>query len=157
MLECLYCFIISAAFCIVYNIKGRDVLYGGLGSALGWAVYLGCYRQFGSVIGGYFLGTVVTTLYSEFMAVHRKTPSTIFLIPSIIPFVPGGRIFRVMAAWLYGDQETLLLQGRYTITVAGAVAMGIIIGITVVRMERNMLCLFRAKINKRKLNENNSQ
>lgn len=132
------------------------MLYGGLGSALGWAVYLLCHKWFGSVIGGYFTGTVVTALYSEFMAVQRKTPSTIFLIPSIIPFVPGGRIFRVMAAWLYGDQETFLLQGRYTITIAGAIAMGIIIGITVVRMERNIIQMFRIKIEEKKANENNS-
>ncbi|SET25077.1 threonine/serine exporter family protein [[Clostridium] polysaccharolyticum] len=145
LLECFYCFIISVGFCVIFNVKGKDVFYGGFGSALGCFLYLICQSRFGSIVGGYFIATVATTLYSEYMAVNRKKPSTIFLIPSIIPFVPGGIVFRAMSAWLNGDQNELLVQGRYSITVAGAIALGIIIGISFVRLQKSSIKLLRSK------------
>lgn len=150
-LECFYCFVISVGFCIIFNIKGRDIFYGGLGSALGWFLYLICYNRFGSIVGGYFLATIATTLYSEYMAVHRRKPATIFLIPSIIPFVPGGVVFRAMSAWLNGDQNMLLVQGRYAITIAGAIAMGIILGISTARAQKSCVKLFRQRLLKKEV------
>jgi uncharacterized membrane protein YjjB (DUF3815 family) len=81
------------------------------------------------------------------MAVYRKRPSTIFLIPSIIPFVPGGAVFRAMSAWLNGDQEGLLIQGRYAIMVAGAIAMGIILGVSFVRFQKSCMKIVWKKMN----------
>lgn len=156
ILECFYCFIISVCFSVIFNVRGRDVFYGGLGSGIGWAFYLACYRRFGSVVGSYFMATIVTTLYSEVLAIYRRKPATIFLIPSIIPFVPGGLVFRAMGAWLSGDQDTLLLQGRYAITVACSIAMGIIMGVTITRIHRNYMRLIRNKVKKGKTNENSS-
>ena len=147
LLECFYCFVISVGFCIVFNVRGREIFYGGLGSAIGWAFYLACYKRFASIVGGYFLATIVTTLYAEFMAIFRKKPATIFLIPSIIPFVPGGRVFRAMSAWLNGDQDSFLIQGRYAITVAGAIALGIIMGVTLARLQRNCVRIIHRKVN----------
>lgn len=158
-LECFYCFVISVGFCVIFNVKGKDTFYGGIGSAFGWFLYLICYRRFGSIVGGYFLATVATTLYSEFMAVFRKKPSTIFLIPSIIPFVPGGGVFRAMAGWLNGDEETFLTQGRYSITVAGAIAMGIILGVSTARLQKNSAKIFRSRMEQKiekNRNDNNS-
>lgn len=151
ILECFYCFAISVGFSITYNVRGRDVFYGGFGSGLGWGCYLLCYHRFGSIVGGYFFATIVTTLYSEYMAVHRRKPATLFLIPSIIPFVPGGYVFRAMSAWLNGEQDNLLQNGRYAITVAGAIALGIILGVTLARMHRNYRSYISLKIRQRKL------
>lgn len=148
LLECFYCFVISVGFCISFNVRGREVFYGGLGSAIGWAFYLACNARFDSIVGGYFLATIVTTLYAEFMAVFRKKPATIFLIPSIIPFVPGGRVFRAMSAWLDGDQDAILVQSRYAITVAGAIALGIIMGITLARLQRNCMKMIHNNVRK---------
>lgn len=145
ILECFYCFVISVGFCIIFDVQGKEIFYGGAGSALGWFFYLICYRGFGSIVGGYFLATIVTTFYSEYMAVHRKKPSTIFLIPSIIPFVPGGGVFRAMSAWLNGDQDELLIQGRYSIMVAGAIAIGIIIGVSFVRLQKSCVRILRER------------
>lgn len=125
------------------------MFYGGLGSAIGWAFYLACNERFDSIVGGYFLATIVTTLYAEFMAVYRKKPATIFLIPSIIPFVPGGIVFRAMSAWLDGDQDSILIQSRYAITVAGAIALGIIMGITLARLQRNCMKMIHNNVRKR--------
>ena len=147
LLECFYCFVISVGFCISFNVRRWEIFYGGLGSAIGWAFYLACYERFASIVGGYFLATIVATLYVEFMAVFRKKPATIFLIPSIIPFVPGGRVFRAMSAWLNGDQDLFMIQGRYAITVAGAIALGIITGITIARLQKNCVKIIHRRVN----------
>lgn len=143
ILECFYCFVICAGFSIIFNVQGKDIFYGGAGSAIGWLLYLICYYEFGSIVGGYFLATIATTLYSEYMAVYRKRPATIFLIPSIIPFVPGGAVFRAMSAWLNGDSSGLMGQGRTALMVAGAIAMGIILGVSMARFQKSCLKMIR--------------
>lgn len=138
LVECFYCIMISAGFCVIYQMRGMDVFWGALGSGMGWAVYLLFMNLADSMIISYCLATIVATIYAEIMAVLRRKPSTIFLIPSIIPFVPGGIVFRSMSAWLDGRQNDFLTQGRYAITVAAALAMGIIIGISIMRLQRNI-------------------
>lgn len=143
LLECFYCFIVSVGFSIVFNIRGWDILFGGLGSGIGWGIYLLFFHQIGSEVIGYLLATIIITYYSEVMARFRKKPSTMFLIPSIIPMVPGGAVFRAMSAWLSGREELFLAKTRYALTVAGAIAMGIILGTTIHRLRGGIIRLSR--------------
>jgi len=139
LLQCFYCFIVSVGFSITYNIRGWDILFGGLGSGISWGIYLFAHHKLGSEVLGYFLATILITYYSEVMARVRKKPSTMFLIPSIIPMVPGGAVFRAMSAWLNGSEELFLEKGRYALTVAGAIAMGILLGTTLHRLRRGTI------------------
>lgn len=145
MIKCFYCIMISAGFGVIYQMRGMDVFWGALGSGIGWAVYLLFMKLVDSMVISYCFATIVATIYAEMMAVSCRKPSTIFLIPSIIPFVPGGIVFRSMSAWLDGRQNDFLTQGRYAITVAASLAMGIIMGISIMRLRRNIKSYLQTK------------
>jgi len=135
-LQCLYIFGTSIGFCIIFNIRGKDVIIGSLGSVLGWIIYL-LFSGLGSTdVVQYFLAALFITIYSEIMAILRKAPATIFLIPSIMPLVPGVAAFRTMMAWLSNDSIQVVKQGNYALLASGAIAMGIILGLTMIKFKK---------------------
>ena len=136
ILQCLYIFGTSVGFCIIFNIRGKNVLIGSLGSVLGWIIYLMFSGLGATDVIQYFLAAFFITIYSEIMAILRKAPATIFLTPSIMPLVPGVAAFRTMMAWLDSDNLEILIQGNYALMVSGAIAMGIILGLTLVKITR---------------------
>ena len=62
---------------------------------------------------------------AEICASILKKPATIFIIPGIIPFVPGGGIYETMLYSLWGNMELAAVTGFRTLTAAGAIAAGI--------------------------------
>ncbi len=127
LLEVLYSFIGSACFGIIFNIKGRKVLLAGLGGALSQACYALLVIFLGSEIPSYLFATIITAVYAEIMARISKSPATVFLVPSIIPLVPGGMIYNTMEYCLLGENTLFFNKLLETIGVAGALAMGILI------------------------------
>lgn len=127
LLECFYSFVGSFCFAIIFNIKGNKAFFAGLGGALSQLAYI----LFGYIVSAeitqYLFATLITAVYAEIMARIKKSPATVFLVPSIIPLVPGGMMYYTMELCIAGkinEFTRLLLE---TLGVAGALAMGILI------------------------------
>ena len=56
-----------------------------------------------------------------------KAPATVFLIPSIIPLVPGGRLYYTMRAIVDGDADSAKIYAMETIVIALGIAVGIVV------------------------------
>ena len=67
------------------------------------------------------------TLYAEVLARVVKAPATVFLIPSIIPLVPGGRLYYTMRAIVDGDADNAKSYAMETIVIALGIAVGIVV------------------------------
>ena len=65
------------------------------------------------------------TLYSEILARIKKAPTTVFLIPSVMPMIPGGGLFYTMSAVI--SNNTVLFEKYFVTTIE--TALGISIGI----------------------------
>lgn len=68
----------------------------------------------------------------------RKCPATGYLLIAFIPLVPGAGIYNMMDAALRGDTQDFLTTGLHTLSIAGALAVGVLIVSSLVRMY-NML------------------
>lgn len=125
-LACLWSFFACAAFCIIYNMRGKTLILASLGGSLGWFVYL-LLNIMRNDIFQFFLATVVTAVYSEIMARILKKPATEFQIIALLPMVPGGGIFYTMDYCVIGNNAMFLQTGIHTLGIAGALAMGILL------------------------------
>lgn len=70
---------------------------------------------------------------SHVLARRKKAPVTAFLLPGIMPTVPGASIYRTV---LYLSRQENILAADYfaeTLQIAGAMALGIFIVDSVVR------------------------
>ena len=132
-LGCIWSFFACAAFCLVFNIRGKMIVYSSLGGALGWFVYL-LFSPLKSDIVQFFFATVATAVYSEIMARVFKKPATGYQIVSLLPLVPGGGIFYTMEYCVIGNNTMFLQTGLHTLGIAGALAMGILLVSSLVRL-----------------------
>ncbi|MDP4087923.1 MAG: threonine/serine exporter family protein [Bacillota bacterium] len=117
----------TLGFCILFNIKGKNLLYASLGGGLGWFVYMLGLNMHFSVTASMFLASIVIGIYSEVMARVHKAPVTIFVVCALIPLVPGGGMYYTMLESITGSINTSLHLGLETLTNAGALAIGIVL------------------------------
>lgn len=114
----------SVSFGMFFGIYTRKLVFSALGGALTWSVYLIAIHLGVQEPICYALAAASGTLFAEILARIVKTPVTVYIITSVIPLVPGGSLYYTMLGLLQGDQATFLAKGSYTLSAAGAMALG---------------------------------
>ena len=139
---------------IVFNTSKYDIVRAGIVASFGWFVYLVIKNTSPSLAVAYFAGAFVVALLSEIFAVIFKNPATVYLLPGLLPLVPGGGMFETMEAAVSGNMETALSTGFSTLTAAGAIAIGIAVASSMAKI-LNRLAKERAlKRNQQKKHQN---
>ncbi|MCI1956123.1 MAG: threonine/serine exporter family protein [Oscillospiraceae bacterium] len=123
---CFWSFCACTAFCLVYNIRGKALVFASLNGALGWFVYL-LLSFVKNDIFQFFVATVATAVCSEILARILKKPATEFQIVALLPMVPGNGIFYTMEYCVIGNNAMFIQTGLHTLGIAGALAMGILL------------------------------
>lgn len=124
----------SFGFALLYRMKGKNVLASAFGGMLTWAVYLFCARGTESLFVCNMLASVFAAVYAEAFARVLKCPSTVYLVPTIIPLVPGGSLYYTLLYLLSDEQELSERMGLDTLSTAGGIAVGIVVVSVVVRV-----------------------
>ncbi len=116
----------AGGYSILFNIRRDKLLYASAGGSLAWIIYI-LASQFitTNAFITNMLAAAFATLYSEMLARIKKAPTTVFLIPSIMPMIPGGGLFYTMSAVISND--TVLFEKYFVTTIE--TALGISIGI----------------------------
>lgn len=132
-----FAFFGTMGFTILFNCPKNRVLMASLIGSLGWTAYLLTVDMGQSVITGSFVGAVTVGLIGELFANKFRSPATIFIIPGIIPLVPGYGIYYTMISIITKDYSTAAAKGFEAVFVALAIATALIITSTVGRLIRN--------------------
>lgn len=138
ILPVFFSFVASGGFAVVYNIHGMGVFISALGGALGWLTYLLSAPLLQSDISQTFLAAVVISAYAEIMARLRKYPVTGYLLAAFFPLVPGSGIYYTMEHAINGEIDAFLVSFLHTLGVAGAIAVGVLLVSSIVRMWQNI-------------------
>ncbi|WP_156939770.1 threonine/serine exporter family protein [Clostridium lundense] len=129
-----YSFIACFAFGIIFNIKGKNLIFAAVGGGLSWFIYLISLKSNMSNNLSFFNGTVVGAIYCEIMARVLKTPVTTFMICTIIPLVPGGGMYYTMLETIRGDINKSLSTGLNTLIIAGEIAIALVLVSSITRL-----------------------
>jgi len=124
----------SLGFGILFNIRGRKLIIASLGGLMSWSVFLLLAPIFSSEALRYFFASAAVTIYAELFARIIKTPTTMFLVPSLIPLIPGGSLYYTMNYALNEQWPVFAAKAVYTLELAFALALGIIAVTTLNRM-----------------------
>ncbi len=133
-----FAFIATFCFGIMFNIRGRKLLFTSLGGSIAWATFL--YKQeLGSTLTqAYFYSAVTLSVFSELGARYLKTPVTSILICGLIPLVPGGGMYYTMYSVIKNQPLDSFTKGIATFSAAGALAMGIVFVTSMVKVVKNI-------------------
>ena len=127
-------FITAVAFAVIFRINKRHLIHVGIGGALTYAIYYTVLYFMSSLFVAAFISTMATALYAEIFARIRRAPAVVFLLPGIIPTVPGGSLYRGMRDLLLRDlsgaADNLVATVEVGIGIAGGiVTVSIVFGI----------------------------
>lgn len=134
-------FIITFGFGILFNIKGKKLLFAALGGGLSWYCYSLPLSLGLSEVSSLFISALVFSTYSEVLARIFKTPVTSFVICALFPLVPGSGMYYTMLATINGDLQNAVHLGINTLANAGTLALGVIFISTITSL------IFRVKRN----------
>lgn len=128
IINSIYAFFSSLGFGLLFNIKGKNLIFSSLCGGLGWFIYLFSSNFISkSENFNYFIAAVFISLFSEVSARILKSPVLVFLVCGIIPLVPGGGMFYTMLESLKGNTNKALAVGCNTLMLAGSIAIGIVL------------------------------
>lgn len=116
----------SLAFSALFGVRGSKLIWGALGGLLSWSVYLLCGHSYPNDLISYMISAFIISIYAETLSRVKKTPSTVFLVSSLIPLIPGGSLFFTMQHAMNGRFDEFAQRGIYTLSVAGIIALGIL-------------------------------
>ncbi len=115
----------ALAFAFLFNIKGKRLLGAVIGGILCCSLYamLGLFMDSEPAIC--FIVSMAISIYSEILSRVLKSPTTTFIIPSLIPLVPGGSLYYTMSSAFDGDFDLFLSNAISTLLLALALALGV--------------------------------
>jgi len=133
-IQLLACAVGCLGFSIIFNIQFPGCFLCVLGGVFAWGTYCLVLHFGGGDIAAYFFAALVAAMYSEIMARIRKYPAISYLVVSIFPLIPGAGIYYSTNRLVLGDMTGFANQGTHTVAIAGALAVGILMVSTLVRL-----------------------
>jgi uncharacterized membrane protein YjjB (DUF3815 family) len=120
-------FLSTVAFSIVIGVPKKFIINSGLVGGVGWFIYLLAEQIGYGIVLRFFLASIVVALLSHSFARLRKSPVTVFLIPGIIPLVPGITIYRTVYNIIMNEPARSSYYLAQTLQIAGVIAVAIFI------------------------------
>ncbi|MDO4793527.1 MAG: threonine/serine exporter family protein [Filifactor alocis] len=120
-------FLGTVGFAVFFNVPKNTLFFCGLSGAFGWIVYLFLNENGNGVVFSIFLSSICVGVVAEILSRIMKKPVTAFIIPSIIPLVPGSGLYLTMLLLVQKDYQKGIEKGVETFFISGAIAIGLII------------------------------
>lgn len=112
---------------IIMSVPKRPLFYGSCCGAGAYLVYRLIHVIGGREMIGYLAGSLVAAVCAEVLARRCKMPVTIFILPGIIPLVPGVGLYRSMLYLIQNDLTGALNEGVRTLFISGIIAVTVAI------------------------------
>lgn len=117
----------TLGFSILFYIHPRRLVVATLGGVLTTGIYLLGVRFIGGELFPNLLGALVGAGFSEIMGRLTKVPVPIYMVPCVIPLVPGGGLYETMFNFVAGNYAAAATAGMRTLQIALGIAGGIVI------------------------------
>jgi uncharacterized membrane protein YjjP (DUF1212 family) len=110
------------AFAAVFNVRQREALVSGIAGGAVWGLFMLARKINISEPACYFLAALGAGLISEILAKVMKKPVSLFIVPAIIPLVPGAMLYYTMEKMASGDYPVAWSIGAKALVMSGAIA-----------------------------------
>lgn len=117
----------ACGFALLFRVRKGRILWAALGGGLVCVVYVICLKYFSHEFFQNLFPALFGAVYSEIMARITKSPNTTYLACSIIPLVPGGKLYYTMYYFIVGEMGLFNEALKETARIAAGLAVGVIL------------------------------
>lgn len=129
----IYSFFATVGFSVFLNAPKLTLIPCGAVGAIGWTLFYWLVNITSSSILANFLASIMVSVISEILARKLKQPAIVFVIPGIIPLVPGLGMYNTMLYLVQADYNNAIAKGADVLFVGGAISLGVLIVTAIVR------------------------
>lgn len=133
ILPFIFAFCSTVGFCIIFHVPKKHIIPAALVGACGWVTYSYCIASNSGSVLGCFAASCTVALLSDIFSRLFKDAATIFIIPGILPIVPGANMYYTMLAILERDLDKTASIGTETLLMAGAIAVALLMVMSIIR------------------------
>ena len=126
-IQLISCTVACIGFALWFKIRGRQVLYSGIGAFFTWGIYIVVYDLRPSNFLATLVAAVFVAFYAFFMSRINKAPSTIFLTASVFPLIPGPNLYYMRYGCVSKDINLAFGEMMVLFATCLAIAFGFII------------------------------
>lgn len=116
----------TLGFALYFRVNKKHIAAATIGGLLAWTIYLIIYNMTGSIFWGNMVASMIVCIWSELMARILKAPTNTFMIPGIIPLLPGGTLYYTMEAMLQRNNKVFVQKGLETVMITVGIVAGIV-------------------------------
>lgn len=117
----------TVGFSVFLNAPASSLIPAGITGGIGWSVFFYLMGVSSNSIFANFFAAVIVSLMSEILARKLKQPAILFVIPGIIPLVPGLGMYNTMLYLVQKNYDMAISTGADVLFVGGAIALGVLI------------------------------
>lgn len=129
----------TAGFAVLFNIRRSRLVAATAGGLLSWLIFVVLNKFILNEPVNYFIVSLIMSSYAEIMARLLKTPTTTFITTTLVPLIPGGSLYYTMSYAFQSDLERFVEKAIYTLQLASALALGIIVATNLTRIAFSVL------------------
>ncbi|NMB27847.1 MAG: threonine/serine exporter [Tissierellia bacterium] len=117
----------TIGFAVLFSIPKDSIFKSGVVGAIGWIGFYISSIYLKSNIAGTFFAAITVGVLGELLARYYKKPATVYIVPGIVPLVPGAGMYYTMLALVENDFFLAANKGTETFFIAAAISIGVII------------------------------
>ncbi len=118
----------TIGFSVFFYVHPRRLLPATLGGCISCAIYLLTNYFWGGELIPNFLAAATAAVYAEISARVTRVPVPVYLMPGVIPLVPGSALYYTMSNLVSEQYRAAATSGRVALQVALGIAGGIAVG-----------------------------
>ena len=147
----IFSFAATLGFSIFFNAPKKSLIPCGVVGGIGWSTYIVMTNsRYFSAIFSIVIASAIISLFSEILARKLKYPSINFVIPGILPLVPGLGLYNTMNELVQENYSLAASTGTDALLKSAGIALGILI---ITSFTRTYYIILR-KIKIRKIEKN---
>lgn len=127
ILNIVFSFGVSFLFGILFNSPKYILVPAGIVGAIGWIAFQSSLLWNESDIQSSFIGGFFIGIMANFMSKKFFSPVILFIIPGIIPLVPGGTAYEAIKNLVLNDYHEALITMIKVALISSSIALGLLI------------------------------
>ena len=130
-------FFATLAFAIVFHVPKKHLVTSAVIGGIGWAIFMVVKIEIGPFVAG-FAASCAIGLLADICARRFHQAATVYIIPGIIPLVPGAGMYYTTLYLINGEMSMAADKCIETLMMAGCISVGLLMEESIYRISDSL-------------------